>query len=442
MFYLYNATASRHTQRMEFPLYMARLHPFNRLARGSDPRLITILLIVFVQILGASMALPILPIYGKNSFDLEPNVVTLLISAFFAAQFLAGPFIGRLSDIYGRLPVLIISQIGTVFSFLLLAGAQSAWVLLFARILDGVTGGNIIVAQAYVTDISSREKRTQTLGLIFAAFGVGFIFGPSLAGVLSALFGPRMPFLIAAVLAFATLLLTYFTLDETLTPEQREANRNPENKVSLKPRQVLQNGPLMLVLLVAFIGQFGLGLLIAAFALYGEAELFADFSPEATDLGIGLLLGTVGYGQIFTQLWLLKRALVRLNEARLAIIGAVLRAFGMLWIIIIPTPFIGPIGMITFAIGSGLMMPSLQSLSTETVPDELRGGVLGLYQSALSLSTIFSTALGGTLFALSPDAPFLVGAGLLILVSVPGLFLVRRSDQGSLMPEGLVVAGD
>jgi len=422
---------------------MARFHPFKRLGWDADPRLLTILLIVFVQILGASMALPILPIYAKNEFNIAPNLVTLLITVFFAAQFIAGPFIGRLSDVYGRIPVLIISQIGTVISFVMLGGAQSATVLLVARILDGVTGGNIIVAQAYVTDISTKEKRTQTLGLIFAAFGVGFIFGPSLAGVLSALFGPRVPFFIAAVAAAVTLLLTYFTLDETLTPEQRAANRNPPpGQASLKPGDVLRNGPLMLVLIVAFVGQFGLGLLIASFALFGESNLFAGYSKAATDLGIGLLLGTVGYGQVFTQLWLLKRALVRLNEARLAIIGAVLRAFGMVWLVIIPTPFLGPIGMIVFAIGSGLMMPSLQSLSTETVTDELRGGVLGLYQSALSLSTIFSTALGGTLFALDPTAPFLVGAGLLILVSVPGMLLVRRSDQGSLMPETVTSVGD
>ena len=143
-----------------------------------DRRLLTILLVVFVQMLGASLIFPVLPLYAQRRFNMSAEMITLLTSAFFAAQFLSGPYVGRLSDHYGRIPVLIVSQIGTVISFVMLAFAPSfAW-LFFARILDGITGGNIIVAQAYITDITPREKRTESLGYIFAAFGLGFIFGP------------------------------------------------------------------------------------------------------------------------------------------------------------------------------------------------------------------------------------------------------------------------
>ena len=119
---------------------------FDRI-RNLDRRLVVILLIVFVQILGASMVLPILPLYAKNEFGMEPTAITLLNTSFFAAQFLAGPYIGRLSDRYGRIPILIISQVGTVAAFLMLGFAGSVAMLFFARILDGITGGNIIVAQ-------------------------------------------------------------------------------------------------------------------------------------------------------------------------------------------------------------------------------------------------------------------------------------------------------
>ena len=194
--------------------------------RRIDRRLLTILLIVLVQMLGAAMILPILPLYAQREFNMTPQVITLLVTAFFAAQFIAGPYLGRLSDKYGRVPVLILSQIGTAVSFFMLAAAPSVAWLFLARILDGITGGNIIVAQAYITDITPRKQRTQSLGYVLAVFGIGFIFGPALGGTLAAAFGPRVPYVIAGFAAVAVVLLTWLTLDESLTPEQREANRS------------------------------------------------------------------------------------------------------------------------------------------------------------------------------------------------------------------------
>ena len=256
-------------------------------AKHMDKRLITILLIVFVQMLGAAMIMPILPLYAQREFNMSPQVITLLGTAFFAAQFIAGPYLGRLSDKMGRIPVLIISQIGTAVSFLMLAFAPSVAFLFAARILDGITGGNIIVAQAYITDITPREKRTVALGYVFATFGLGFIFGPALGGLLAAVFGPRVPYVIAAVAAFVVVLLTYFTLDESLTAVQREANRQ-YRKTSINPRAILINHHLMLILTIAFIGQFGLGLLQATFALYGNAVLFAGYSEQMVNLCSGI----------------------------------------------------------------------------------------------------------------------------------------------------------
>jgi len=194
--------------------------------RRVDRRLVTILLIVFVQMLGAAMILPILPLYAQREFNMSPQIITLLVTAFFAAQFIAGPYLGRLSDKYGRVPVLILSQIGTAVSFFMLALAPGVAFLFLARILDGITGGNIIVAQAYITDITPRERRTESLGYVLAVFGLGFIFGPALGGTLSAAFGPRVPYVIAGFAAVLVVLLTWLTLDETLTPEQRAANRS------------------------------------------------------------------------------------------------------------------------------------------------------------------------------------------------------------------------
>lgn len=390
-----------------------------------DRRLLTILLIVFVQILGASMILPILPLYAQREFNLPPQSITLLVSAFFAAQFLAGPYLGRWSDKHGRLPILIISQIGTALSFLMLALAPSAAFLYLARILDGITGGNIIVAQAYVTDITPRERRTESLGYIFAVFGLGFIFGPALGGVLSAAFGPRLPYVIAAIAAALTVVLTWATLDETLSPEQRAANRSYGRR-QVDRTALLGNRTLLLILLIAFVGQFGMGMLQATFALFGAAVLFAGQSEALTNVGIGLLLASVGLAQFLTQAFVLRRAVRRLGEARLVVLGIGLRTVMFLTLALTTSPWVAAVGTLFFALGQGIMMPSLQSLGTTTVVDEVRGGVLGLYQSSVSLATIFSTAVAGVLFAIDPTVPYWLAGGLGLLVLVPALLLARR----------------
>jgi MFS transporter, DHA1 family, tetracycline resistance protein len=401
-----------------------------------DRRLLTVLLIVFVQMLGAAMILPILPLYAQREFGMAPQTITLLATTFFAAQFVAGPFLGRLSDKIGRRPVLLVSQAGTAVSFLMLALAPNVAFLFLARLLDGITGGNVIVAQAYITDITPREKRTQSLGYIFAVFGLGFIFGPALGGLLAAAFGPRIPYVFAAIAATIVVLLTWFTLDESLTQEQRLANRAFKRR-SIGLSAILGNRVLFLILIIAFIGQFGFGMLQATFALFGAAVLFADFSESMVNLGIGVLLTLVGVGQVTTQVWLLPQALKRFDETRLVIFGLLSRATGLLIFAVLAKPLLGGVAALLFAAGIGLMMPSLQSLTTSAVADEVRGGVLGVYQSTVSLAIIFSTAVAGTIFALDPTYPYWVGAGLSLLVLLPALLLVRWMGNGRSHPAAL-----
>jgi multidrug resistance protein len=388
-----------------------------------DRRLLTILLIVFVQMAGSAMVLPILPLFAQREFAMGPQVITLLISSFFAAQFFAGPYLGRLSDQRGRLPILVLSQFGTTVSYVLLAFAPSVWVLFVARIVDGITGGNIIVAQAYITDVTPREKRTAALGYIFAVFGIGFIVGPALGGILSAIFGPRIPFLFAAAAAFAAMLLSWFVLDETVTDEKRTAIRQ---RRSLPLSEVAANTTLVMILAIAFVGQFAMGLLQATFALYGEAVLFAGYSEQATNLGVGLLLASVGVGQIITQVFLLQRLLNRFGDLWLVFAGSIIRAASLFLFAMITRPWLGAVSSLFFAMGMGLLMPALQSLTTQTVDDELRGAVLGFYQSSVSMATIVSTAVGGIIFAISPTTPYWLGGSLSLLALGPALLLARH----------------
>lgn len=387
-----------------------------------DRRLLTILMIVFVQMIGTSMVNPILPLYAQSEFDLTPEVITLLLTAFFAAQFIAGPFIGRLSDRRGRLPVLILSQIGTVIAFLMIGLAQSAALLFVARVLDGVTGGNIIVAQAYVTDIMPENRRTQALGYVMAAFGVGFIVGPALGGLLASHMGPSMPFMFAALAALITVVLTWFTLEETLSDDDQKRNRRSK-AASMNPRKLLRNVPLVAVLTVSFMGRFAFGLLIATFALFAEKVVFAGADFAAVSLGVGLMLMFVGLGQLFTQIVILPAALKRYSDPLIVIYGAGGRALGMFLFALATEPMIGSLSMVFIAVGSGLLLPALQSLVTKTVPPEQRGAILGVYHSVMSLGVIISTAISGTLFTFHPAAPNWIG-GLLYLVSfVPAIAL-------------------
>lgn len=390
-----------------------------------ERRLWTILLIVFVQMLGSAMIIPILPLYAQREFEMTPQVITLLTTAFFAAQFIAGPYLGRLSDRVGRLPVLIVSQIGTAISFIMLALAPSPAYLFLARILDGITGGNIIVAQAYITDITPKERRTEALGYILAVFGMGFIIGPAFGGALSAFMGARVPYLVASGAAVLTVILTWFTLDETLTADKR-SEISQGDRLKLDRNLFFGNIALSLILVIGFIGQFGIGMLQSTFALYGEAVLFAGMDEAVVNLGIGLALTIVGIGQFLTQAFFLRPMVRKFGDARLVVIGLGLRSIGFFLFAALAAIWLGAISALLFAMGNGLMMPSLQSMATRTVADEMRGAILGVYQSGVNLAIIISTAISGIVFAFDPTMPFWLGLLLSALAILPAISLMNR----------------
>lgn len=392
-----------------------------------DKRLWTLFLIVFSNFLGGTIVLPSLPLYAQRHFDASPEVISLILASFFIAQFLAAPFIGRLSDRYGRLPVLIISQFGTFVSFIILGAAATLPVLFAGRILDGITGGNVIVAQAYVTDITTRQDRTRGLGVIFAAFGLGYILGPALGGIVSAFFSDRATFFVGAAISLFTTILTWVILDESLTPERRaQYAAQRRNRRAISPRELIRNAPIRWILIIGFSAQLSIALLQSSIALFSEAELFHGASEQTVSLGVGLLLTGIGIGQFFTQLVLIKPAVERFGEQRLVVLGAFLRGLGMFLIAILGSPWlVGGIALPLVAISSGLMMPSLQALATSCAPESESGAILGVYQSSTSLGIIVGTALGGQLFAILHALPFLTAGAILWLTIIPALLLSR-----------------
>jgi predicted MFS family arabinose efflux permease len=326
--------------------------------------------------------------------------------------------------------VLLVSQIGTVISFVLLGIAGQVWLLFFARILDGITGGNIIVAQAYVTDITPREKRTEALGYIMATFGVGLIFGPAVGGVVADLLNYQAPYFLAAGAATIVVVLTWFMLEETVSPAMRAENKGKKAQ-GLTPHSVMTNMPLISILLMGFGAQFAFSMMQSTFSLFGEAVLFAD-TPDRVAIGVGILLAVLGVAQIFTQTVLIRQMVKRFGESPLVFIGGIIRSMSMFVLVLIAIPVSAGVSMFLFAVGMGMQMPALQSLVTNTVPDDQRGGVLGLHQSALNLGIIFGSAISGSLFEITASLPYLVGGIIFAIMCFPAFFLMRWAKRNEI----------
>jgi MFS family permease len=301
-------------------------------------------------------------------------------------------------------------------------------VMLFAaRILDGITGGNITIAQAYVSDITRDEDRAQGLGLLQAAFGAGFVFGPAFGGLLGN-FGPVMPFVGATIVTTATLLLTVFTLEESLSPEERTASQEKGGRPRLALRVALRERTLLLMLTIGFLASLAFSSLPSIFSLFADHVVFAEAAnQERISLYIGLMLAFLGIAQVITQLRLVRPLVEKLGERRLMILGQVvlLLSFGFLAAFsnaVVVTLLLG-----TFAFGTGVSEPTMQALVTRFGGRNMRGHLLGLYQSARSLALIGGPIMAGAIYEnIFPQAAFWAGTAVMGLALVGAVMLLNR----------------
>jgi DHA1 family tetracycline resistance protein-like MFS transporter len=401
------------------------------------------MLILFTNILGAGVIFPILPLYAEGSFRGSVTQITLLASAFFGAQFVAAPWLGKLSDRYGRRPVLLVSQLGTVLAFVIFifAGELGAAVdalglslpltggmlMLFAgRILDGITGGNITAAQAYVADVTDEDERARGLGLLQAATGAGFVFGPALGGILAA-YGPRMPFIGATVITTVTLLLTTFTLDESLPPEERNNPGMGVRERGLPASTLLAHRPFVLMLVIGFIASLAFASLPATFSLFADHVVFADAPQDGrVQLYIGLMMAFLGLMQVVTQLLWVGPLVRRFGQRRLLAIGDVALSVTFFVLSAASSPLLVTAMLGLFAFGFGTSEPTNQALVSRLGTRRTSGYLLGLYQSARSLALIFGPILAGYAYeAISPRSVFFAGGWLMVAALVFVLVLLR-----------------
>ena len=354
--------------------------------------LLSIFLIVLVDVLGLTIILPLLPFYAE-SLGASPQTVGLLVSAYAICQFAAGPPLGRLSDRIGRRPVLLVSQMGTFVGFLILAYARSLWVVFLARIVDGLTAGNLSVAQAYIADVTSVENRTKSFGVIGIAFGLGFLVGPGISGFL-AQFGNTYPILAAAGLSFTSILCTYFLLPSVVPHPHPELEQGLSRwKTLAESFKDSRLGP-MLWQFFAFTLAFST--FFSGFTLFAERRFTHNGAPFSIK-EVGYVFAYSGFIGILIQGGGMGSLVKRFGESRLVQIGFILMAAGFGFLAEVHSIFflMVAIGLLTF--GSAILRPSLTTLITDRAARHRQGMVIGIMQSLMSVAQIVAPIMAGLL---------------------------------------------
>jgi DHA1 family tetracycline resistance protein-like MFS transporter len=429
-------------------------------AENSRRALLTVFVIVFVDLLGFGILIPVIPLYAR-AFGASEFVGSLLIASYSATQFLFAPVLGRLSDERGRRPVLLLSLLGSVIAWTLFGLAESLAVLFLARIIAGAMGGNIATAQAYIADVTPPEDRAQGLGLLGAAFGLGFVFGPAIGGVVSndaTLTLARsvlpavvpvteftLPSFTAAAITGVNLLAAVVFLPESRPPEERTADPEPDapTRQSRTERLVdaLTTRGLGALVAAFFLASFAFSALESQFIFFTNDQFGYDTAANA------VLLTYLGVVVAIAQGALVGPATDRFGEYWVAIAGATIQVGTLAFVPFTPAvawlvPTVGPVhsalpslpasvlvllaDLTLLAVGNAFTNVSLNTLVSKSASEDEQGGAFGLTQSAGSLARTFGPAIAGGLYTgLGFWVPFVVGG----LVFLPVLGLLGRVDR-------------
>lgn len=372
--------------------------------RSSRVRLTILFLTVFVDLVGFGIVLPLLPFYADR-FGATGLVVGMLVSVYSLAQLFMAPVWGRLSDRFGRRPILVVGLLGSAVSYVVFAFAGSIAVLFISRILAGMGGATVPVAQAYIADITPPQRRAGNMGLIGAAFGMGFIFGPAIGGLLSPV-STAAPGLAAAGLCFANGLLALAFLPESLTQAERDQRGSAGTGSRIADlRRALAEPDLMRILALHFVFTVAFAAMQPTFPLFG-AERFG-----LTERTIGYFFAFLGLVSAVMQGGLVRKLVPRLGEVRLIRLCGVPFIAGLAFIAVAPGPGWLLVALALLALGFGGTLPSVHSLVSQVAPDAIQGGVLGIGQSVGSAARIVGPVLAGWAFdTLGIAWPYLLGA--------------------------------
>ncbi|MGI8640113.1 MAG: MFS transporter [Pyrinomonadaceae bacterium] len=356
--------------------------------------LIIIFVTVFFDLVGFGIVIPALPYYVESeAFRATPFEIGILFASYSLMQFIFSPILGSLSDKVGRRPVLFFSIIGSAIGYLFIGFASALWMVFAGRIVAGITGGNISTAQAYIADVTTKENRARGMGLFGAMFGLGFIFGPAIGGILSR-YGIGVPFFFAAALSFINAILLYFILPESIKKDSSGAAKIRKNRIA-EVIESLNDAQFGTLTAIYFFLVTSFSIMTYAFVLF-TIERFG-YTAEQN----GYIFAFIGILAVIFQGGLFGRLAHQIGENMLMIIGCLLMAASFFVI-----PFISPnFGGLTallivtafLAIGNSMASPALTSLASKVSSEDEQGKTLGVLQSGASLARAIGPAIGGIL---------------------------------------------
>ena len=369
-------------------------------ARRFSSPLLPIFLIVAVDVLGFTIILPLLPFYSER-MGASATVVGELVSTYAACTLIAGPILGQLSDRFGRRPLLLVSQLGTLIGFLILAFSQHIWLLFLARAIDGATAGNLTIAQAYISDVTKPQDRAKSFALIGIAFGFGFLVGPAISGFLAG-FGYQAPIFAACALSFTSILCTFFLLPRREpVHQQNEEDPGPGGRrLSIiswgEYRKYFRDRELARLLMQWLLFSLSFSTFISGFALFAERRY--TWNGHAVGLKeVGYIFAFTGFIGIIMQGGVVGRMVKLLGEKRVVQIGFITSCIGDIAI-----GFTRTIGQLLWVagaanIGGSGLRPALTSLVTQRAGKREQGVIIGLTQSLMSIAQITAPIISGLL---------------------------------------------
>lgn len=381
--------------------------------------LAAIFITVLVDLLSYGMVIPLLPFFVQR-FDGGATLVGSLGSLYALMQLLSGPILGTISDRVGRRPVLLTCLLGTSLAFTLLGVAQSLPLLVLAILLDGITGGNLTTAYAYIADITTPANRSRGMGLVGAAFGLGLIGGPALGGLLS-VYGLGLPAFIAAALAAANVLFGLFALPESLPPERRSLELAWRRmNLFAQLRGLFSIASTRLLLLAVFLLNLAFSGLQTNFPLFSQARFGWN------SFQIGIFFGFVGVCAVVVQGIIFRLVQPRLGEPLLSVAGLSLMMLGLGGTALARQGWLLYPLIALVALGSGISIPSLTALVSNQAGASMQGRLMGGMQALLNLSMIIGPSLAGLTFEhIAVPAPYWIGSllsGLALAVAYLGLY--------------------
>ena len=378
---------------------------------------LVIFLILVTEVLGFSLILPFLPLYAQD-LGASPIVIGLIFTSFSFFQLFSAPIMGRLSDHYGRRPLLIISQISTFVGFVVLGFANTLALIFLSRIIDGMFGSNFTIAQAYLSDISSKKDRSKVFGIIGAAFGVGFLIGPGIGGYLAEI-SYSLPSFAAAGVSVLTIFLTLIFLPETVA-------RKKEGEIKIKIidldqfRRFFSSSIISSKLMTFFTFILAHMIFVSMMALYSEKQLGLGTA------GIGMILTYIGLNAIILRGFLLPKLIDICGERKLQFISVISLIIGLTLTAFVTELWMFIISITLFSFGAGTARPILTGEISRQVSEDEQGAILGVSDSLGSFAQILGPLIGGFMINyFFPGSLPLLAAGVMAV----GLLMMIRNGR-------------